>query len=168
MKIVALQATHLDSLYQIYQQATANAPHCRFGSSRAQFHMALISPALPSTQILVAEDQAQAKGFAAFLEQRIARDGVCEATITALFAQHEAAGQKLLDACVRQAQQLQAQRLSAFVGEHYFCPILSYNAGWGGLSDRVSLGGRLLAKTISRLIIVNCSYPAPASFFRHP
>ncbi|MCX6044649.1 MAG: GNAT family N-acetyltransferase [Chloroflexi bacterium] len=139
MKIVALRAAHLDDLYAIYCQVTANVAHCRFAPSRAHFHATLTQPAQPATQIFVAEEQTTALGFAALLNHD-------EATISGLFVQDEAAGQALLDACLLQARARNVQQLLAFASNHNVCPVPSYNAGWDGLSDRMSLPSRLLAR----------------------
>ncbi len=146
MKIVALRTGHLDDLYRLYGQVTANVPHCRFTPSSAYFHAALMQPAQPTTQIFVAEEQETAVGFAALLNYDGASTVIREATISALFIQDEATGQALLDACLLQARARNMQQLLAFASHHHACPIPSYNAGWDGLSDHMSLVGRLLAK----------------------
>jgi len=151
MKITALRAAHLDDLYNVYRQATVSMPHCRFTPSRNHFQASLMHPAQPTTQIFVAEDEERAVGFATLLSRGNAPDGAREATISALFVQDGAGqgadvGQALLDACLLQARALNIQRLLAFASDHQACPIISYNAGWDGLSDCLPWVGRLLAK----------------------
>lgn len=146
MNVAGLQSDHLAPLYEIYRQVTTWAPHCRFLPSHAQFVTALMTPARPATQIFVAVEQTQALGFAALLDQGLACEGLHEATISALFVQNEAAGQALVEACLQQARLRNVQQLGAFASGHHACPVPSYNAGWDGLSDRMNLIGRLLAK----------------------
>lgn len=146
MKIVALRTAHLDDLYDIYCQVTTHAAHCRFRPSVAHFHTSLMQLASSATQIFVAEQQATALGFAALLNHDGAADMTREATISGLFVQDERAGQALLEACLLQARARNLQQLLAFANHHHGCPVPSYNAGWDGLSDRMSLAGRLLAK----------------------
>jgi len=146
MDIVGLQADHLERLYEIYRQVTAGAPHCRFAPSRTQFAAALMTPTVAATQIFVAEEQTQALGFAAFLDQGIAGDGQHEAAITALFVQDETAGQALIEACLQEARLRNVQRIVAFASGHHLCPVPGYNAGWDGLSDQMKVSARLLAQ----------------------
>ncbi|MFN8488581.1 MAG: GNAT family N-acetyltransferase [Caldilineaceae bacterium] len=176
MQIGELRADHLERLYEIYRQATVAAPHCRFAPSFTQFAAGVTAPALAATQIMVAEEQAQAVGFAAFLDQGIVGDGQHEAAITALFVENERAGQALVEDCLQQARLRNVQRLTAFAVGHHLCPVPGYNAGWDGLSDRLGLIARLLAKKrfapYYRELHLSCSgeffpppiMPAAASF----
>jgi ribosomal protein S18 acetylase RimI-like enzyme len=153
MRVVALRDDHLPQLYAIYREVTATAAHCRFVPSPAHFAASLAAPAVPGTRLFVAEQGGRGAGFTALLAPRPG-DGAPqpeasagrapEAELTALFVGDERAGQALLDACTAHARSLGARRLLAFPVEHGHGPIPSYNASWGGLSDRQPLVARLL------------------------
>jgi ribosomal protein S18 acetylase RimI-like enzyme len=107
-------------------------------------------------------------GFAALLDGGVAEDGTPEAQITALFTRHEEPGQALVDACV--AHVSGARRLLAFPASHRRCPIPAYNAGWDGLSDRLRVVARVLARSgfrpFYRELHLECSgahFPPPVA-----
>lgn len=144
MQVVPLHPDHMEGLYQIYRQATADAAHCRFYPSLSHFAQALPQPQVAGTRVLVAEDAGSVAGFACTTGTTVVGDGVAEAQITGLFVEHEQPGLLLLDACLDAA--LDAQRVLAFSASHERCPIQSYNAGWDALSDRLAVVGRVLTR----------------------
>jgi ribosomal protein S18 acetylase RimI-like enzyme len=139
IEVVEPQAAHVDALRQIYLSATSAAPHCRFAPDAERFAECLLRPRLIPTQIFVAEERGAPQGFAALV--RVRSNGVEQEAISALFFSHPAAGQALLDACEGRA----SGDLQAFPAEHGRCPIVGYNAGWDGLSDRIPGVAQLLA-----------------------
>ena len=141
MQVVPLRPEHVSALAAVYRQTTAEAAHCRFVPSVEHFGQALLHPARAGTSVLVAEVGGEAVGFAALLDT-VAEDGAREVEVTALFTRQEAPGVALLDACIAHARG--ARRLLAFPDAHRHCPIPAYNAGWDGLSDRLSVTARVL------------------------
>lgn len=140
IQIVEPRAAHVDTLRRIYLSATAAAPHCRFAPDAERFAECLLRPRFMPTRIFVAEERGAPQGFAALV--RVKSGGVEQQVISALFFTHPAAGQALLDACEAQA----SGDLQAFPAEHGRCPIVGYNAGWDGLSDRIPAIAQLLAR----------------------
>jgi ribosomal protein S18 acetylase RimI-like enzyme len=140
IQIVEPQSAHAAALRQIYLSATSAVPHCRFAPDVERFAQCLTHSRLVPTRIFVAEEHGAPQGFAALV--RVRSDGVEKEAISALFFAHPAAGQALLDACEAQA----SGNLQAFPAEHGRCPIVGYNAGWDGLSDRMPAVAQLLAR----------------------
>jgi ribosomal protein S18 acetylase RimI-like enzyme len=140
VQIVEPQPAHADVLREIYLSATSSAPHCRFAPDAERFAECLLRPRFIPTRIFVAEERGAPQGFAALV--RVRSGGVEQQAISALFFAHPAAGQTLLDACEAEA----SGDLQAFPAEHGRCPIVGYNAGWDGLSDRIPAVAQLLAR----------------------
>jgi GNAT superfamily N-acetyltransferase len=146
MEIGDLRPDHIPALYALYTGATQRAGHCRLAPSEARFAQALLAPARANTVIFAAAEGGAARGFAALVPLKPADDGVRRATVSALFFADDAAGQRLLDACVRRAEQEGVEELHAFSATHFRSPVPGYNGGWNGLSDQLPAVARLLAR----------------------
>ncbi|MFO7166776.1 MAG: GNAT family N-acetyltransferase [Chloroflexota bacterium] len=148
--IVPPRAQHVPQLHQLYLDAVAAAPHCRFAPDEARFGDELLGRAAPvpllsaprDQRVFVAEEGGAARGFAA-LAWYTDWDGGEHQAITALFFADEAAGRALIDACEGAAG---PGRLLAFPDTHGKSPVAEYNCGWNGLSDRVPHVARALVR----------------------
>jgi ribosomal protein S18 acetylase RimI-like enzyme len=143
IQIVPPRLAHAAALCELYRSATADAPHCRFVPDAERFGACLLSPPPARTQIVVAEEHGAPKGFAALGQIRNDAANTEEDAITALFFEHEAVGQALLEAC---EARVGSSDLLAFPAAHEHCPITGYNGGWDGLSDRIPAVAQLLAR----------------------
>jgi ribosomal protein S18 acetylase RimI-like enzyme len=146
MQIVPYHPRHGEAVAELYQRATQSLPHCRFMPSQQHIIAALAHPQPEHTQILVAEEGGLARAWAALLDRGADEDGRHEAELTALFVDGAAAGRLLVEAITSEARARGAQRLVAFPPDQLHNPITAYNAGWSGLSDRLTLIARLLAR----------------------
>jgi len=130
---------HIPALYDLYVAQTAGLPHCLL-SSQVRFAVDLTRPEVG--QILVAEAEGPVAGFAVLRAVTDDQDREADA-VTALFFVDEVAGAALLEACVQRAR---SGPVLAFPQAHGNAPVQGYNAGWDGLSDRLSVQARLLAQ----------------------
>jgi GNAT superfamily N-acetyltransferase len=161
MQIVPYHPDQLPSLYETYCQTIANVPHCRFLPSLNYIGRALAQAEQAGAGLLVAEDHGMVRGIASTRPVVTTADGTPEQEITGLFAPEEATATHLLEACLAQAESV--RRLVAFPAEHGHCPMPAYNAGWDGLSDKMPLVGRVLARhgfaPVYRELHLECAAP---------
>lgn len=146
MQIVALAPDYLNALDALYRRTTGNVPHCRFAPSPRSLMGALLDAAQAGTQIFVATSDGVPLGFVALRGRGRRAVGRRQAEVTALFTEDAQTGEMLLDAVTAYARDRGAERLLAFPADHFRGPILGYNAGWGGLSDRIGLVAHALAR----------------------
>lgn len=154
MQVVEASSEDVEALHAIYCAQVALVPHCQFASDFGRFRDDLLglSPPLSlfdqveESQTLVAKVEGRPQGFATFVTYRAPNADDVEVqkqTIAGLFIANEKAGHALLDACEAMAS---GDELRAFPVGHGRTPYHTYNVGWDGLSDRVSLVPQLLAK----------------------
>jgi ribosomal protein S18 acetylase RimI-like enzyme len=158
--VTPLRAEHLAALFSLYRSQTDGLAHCLL-PSEARFVDDMNRPEVG--QVLVAEEAGQARGFAALRPLKDDEDLDAD-VITALFFANDDHGAALLEACARRAR---PGPLLAFPQSHGHAPVQGYNAGWDGLSDRLSLQARVLARhgftPYDRELLLACSIPAVAA-----
>ncbi len=130
LRITALQADHIATLYSMYCVQTDGLPH-NLVPSLERFQIALLGYAQDS--ILVAEKQGIAQGFAALAHVKDDR-GVEADAIVALFTSAPAAGSMLIEEYIARTA---PGPLFAFPMTHGQCPVPGYNAAWDGLSAQL-------------------------------
>jgi ribosomal protein S18 acetylase RimI-like enzyme len=146
MQIVPLQPAHYDTLHPLYLALTAPAPHCLFQPGPTLFRTGMQFALERGTSIFIAAVRGRAIGLAAITRLRPALDGTVRDAITALFFDSDLTGQQLLAACETQSRAGDASELLAFPNTTNYSPAPCYNGGWDGLSDRIPMVGRLLAR----------------------
>jgi ribosomal protein S18 acetylase RimI-like enzyme len=145
MAIGTFRPDQAPALHTLYCRATERLPHCRFGPSIGAFEEALRRSAVVGTELLVVERDGVARGLASVTALPAEAEIAGRVAITALLADDEAVGQELLQASLERAR-AHGMPIRAFPDLHNRCPIPAYNAGWCGLSDRLPMVARLLAR----------------------
>ncbi|HMP42611.1 MAG TPA: GNAT family N-acetyltransferase [Roseiflexaceae bacterium] len=153
-----LRPAHMAALYELYRAQTDGLPHCLVPSA-ARFAADLTRP--EAGRVLVAAVDDTAHGFAA-LRQVTDDEEVTSDSITALFFRDAAAGAALVAACVARAR---PGGMLAYAQAHSNGPLLAYNAGWDGLSDRLAAQVQLLVKhgfvPYYRELLLTCDLQTP-------